>query len=159
MPASDFEGSAYAAELDLSLDDRWSLTLSQQYDPNDDQTDLSAVRAQYRFATRGVANLAYRYRRDVLEQVDASAAYPLSDRTRLVARWLYSLQDHDTLEAFAGVEYESCCWALRVLGRHYVRNIEGDSNNALYLELELKGLGAIGRKSEDFLRRAIYGYR
>ena len=63
------------------------------------------------------------------------------------------------LEAFAGVEYESCCWALRVLGRHYVRNIEGESNNALYVELELKGLGAIGRKSEDFLRRAILGYR
>lgn len=159
VPRTDFDGSAYAAELDVSLDDRWSLTLSQQYDPNDDETDLSAVRAQYRFATRGVANLAYRFRRDVLEQVDASVAYPVSERTRVVARWLYSLHDSDTLEAFAGVEYESCCWALRVLGRHYVRNIEGDSNNALYLELELKGLGAIGRKSEDFLRRAIYGYR
>jgi LPS-assembly protein len=40
-----------------------------------------------------------------------------------------------------------------------VRNIEGDTNNAIYLELELKGLGAFGRKSEDFLRRSIFGYR
>ncbi len=159
QPLTDYDGSAYAAELDFDLDDRWSLTLSQQYDPNDDETDLSAVRAQYRFGTRGVANLAYRFRRDLLEQVDGSVAFPVNDSTRLVGRWLYSLDDSDTLEAFAGIEYESCCWALRVLGRHYVRNIEGESNNAIYLELELKGLGAFGRKSGDFLRRSIFGYR
>ncbi|HET9483238.1 MAG TPA: LPS assembly protein LptD [Xanthomonadales bacterium] len=159
VPPTDFSGSAYAAELDLSLDERWTLTVSQQYDPEDSETDLSAVRAQYRFGTRGVANLAYRYRRDLLEQLDGSVAFPLNDSTRLVGRWLYSLQDEDTLEAFAGVEYESCCWALRLLGRHYIRNIEGESNNAIYLELELKGLGAFGRKSEDFLRRSIFGYR
>ena len=159
VPPGDFDGSAYAAELDVNLSDRWSLTLSQQHDPNDDETDLTAVRAQYRFGARGVANLAYRFRRNLLEQVDASTAFPISARTRLVARWLYSLQDEDTLEGFAGIEYESCCWALRVLGRHYVRNIEGETNNAIYLELELKGLGAFGRKSEDFLRRAILGYR
>ena len=159
LPQTDFNGSAYAAELDLALHDRWTLTLSQQYDPNDDETDLNAIRAQYRFGTRGVANLAYRFRRDQLEQIDGSTAFPVSQNTRLVARWLYSLQDEDTLEAFAGVEYESCCWALRLLGRHYVRNVEGDTNNAIYLELELKGLGAFGRKSEDFLRRSIFGYR
>lgn len=159
LPASDFDESAYVGELDLRLDDRWRLTLSQQYDPEDEQTDLSAIRAQYRFSDRGIANLAYRYRRDFLEQIDASTAFPVNERIRLIGRLNYSLRDDDVLEAFAGVEYESCCWALRVLGRHYIRSIEGDSNNALYLELELKGLGAIGRKSEDFLRQAILGYR
>ena len=159
VPPSDFDESAYVAEVDFQLDPRWRLTLSQQYDPEESETDLSAIRAQYRFGDRGVANLAYRYRRDFLEQVDASTAFPVSDRVRLIGRLNYSLNDEDVLEAFAGIEYESCCWALRVLGRHYVRNIEGESNNALYVELELKGLGAIGRKSEDFLRRAILGYR
>ena len=158
-PPTDYSRSAWAGELDLNLDDRWGLTVSQQYDPNDHGTDLSAIRAQYRFGTRGVANLGYRFRRDVLEQLDASTAFPINDRLRFIARWLYSLRDEDTLEAFAGVEYESCCWAARVVGRHYVRTVEGESNNALYLELELKGLGAFGRKSEDFLRRAILGYR
>ena len=63
-----------------------------------------------------------------------------------------------TLEALAGVEYESCCYAIRLLGRHYVRNVEGERDNALYLEIELKGLGNLGRHSEDLLRRAIVGY-
>ena len=48
--------------------------------------------------------------------------------------------------------------AWRVLGRHYVRNREGDTSNALFVELELKGLGSLGRSTEDFLQRAILGY-
>jgi LPS-assembly protein len=156
---TDFDGSDYAAELDFGPSDRWRFIWSQLYDPDRDRTDLSAFRVQHRFGERGVANLAYRFRRDLLEQVDASTAFPLSERTRLVARWNWSLRDRRTLEALAGLEFGDCCYAFRILGRHYVRNVEGDTANAIFLELELKGLGSLGRRSEDFLRRAILGYR
>ena len=151
--------SAWAAEIELRPSDRWRLVASQYYDSDDSRTDLSSVRIQHQFGQRGVANLAYRFRRDQLEQVDASTAFPLSERTRLIARWNYSLRDSRTLEALAGLEFGDCCYALRILGRHYVRNIEGDTTNAVFLELELKGLGSLGRRSEDFLRRTIQGYR
>lgn len=159
VPSTDFDGSDYAAELDFGPSERWRFVFSQLYDPNRDRTDLSSVRVQHRFGERGVANLAYRFRRDLLEQVDASTALPLSERLRLVAHWNYSLRDDRTLEGVAGIEYGDCCWALRLLGRHYVRNIQGEKSNALFVELELKGLGSLGRRSEDFLRRAILGYR
>ena len=151
--------SAWAAEIELRPSDRWRLAVSQYYDGDDRRTDLSSVRIQHQFGERGVANLAYRFRRDLLEQVDASTAFPLTERTRLVARWNWSLKDERTLEALAGVEFGDCCYAFRVLGRHYVRNVQGDTANAIFLELELKGLGSLGRRSEDFLRRAILGYR
>lgn len=156
---TDFSGSDYAAELDVGLSERWRFVFSQLYDPNRDRTDLSAVRVQHRFGERGVANLAYRFRRDLLEQVDASTAFPLNDKVRLIARWNYSLRDERTLEALAGLEWGDCCYSLRLLGRHYVRNVQGDTANALFVELELRGLGSLGRRSEDFLRRAILGYR
>lgn len=160
VPATDFSGSSYAGELDFAAGENWRLAVSQLYNPNTDRTDLSSVRAQYRFADeRGVANLAYRFRRGLLEQLDASTAFPINDKLRLIARWNYSLFDERTLEGLAGIEYESCCWALRLLGRHYVRSVEGDTNNAIFLELELKGLGTLGRKSEDLLTRSILGYR
>jgi LPS-assembly protein len=117
------------------------------------------VRAQRRFGDDGVVNAAYRYRRDEFEQVDFSAAIPVSDRIRLIGRWNWSLPEDQVLETFAGIEYESCCYEIRFLGRRYVRNTEGDYANAVYLELELKGLGSLGRRSGDFLRRAILGYR
>ncbi len=159
VPATDFDGSAYAAELDFGPSERWRFVFSQLYDPNRDRTDLSAIRMQHRFGDRGVANLAYRFRRDLLEQVDASTSFPVSERLRLIARWNYSLRDERTLEGVAGIEYGDCCWALRLLGRHYVRNVQGEKANALFVELELKGLGSLGRRSGDFLQRAILGYR
>jgi LPS-assembly protein len=159
VPSTDDDGSDYAAELDFGPSERWRFVFSQLYDPNRERTDLSAVRVQHRFGERGVVNLGYRFRRDLLEQVDASTAFPIDERLRLVARWNYSLRDERTLEGVAGIEYGDCCWALRVLGRHYVRNVQGDTANALFVELELKGLGSLGRRSEDFLRRAILGYR
>ena len=157
-PVQDLDGSAYVLDADLRLSRRWSLGVSQQWDPEDEVTDLSALRAQYRFASGGVANLAYRYRRGSLEQLDGSWLLPVSARWRLVGRWNYSLRDEATIEAFAGVEYEGCCYALRVLGRHYIRNREGEKNNALYVELELKGLGSVGRRTGELLTRAILGY-
>ena len=117
------------------------------------------MRLQRRLDNDGVVNLQYRYRRDFLEQVDASTAFPLNAKVKLVGRVNYSFRDDKTLEAFAGFEWDNCCYAFRVLGRHYVRNVEGDTSNALFLELELKGIGAIGRRTENFLQRAILGYR
>ncbi len=156
---TDFPGSAWAGELSLTLDPRWRLGIAQLYDPNLDATTLSSVRIQHRFGASGIVNVDYRYRRSNFEQIDATAAIPLGERWRLIGRWNYALDDARTLEAFAGLEFQSCCYAVRALVRHYVRNTEGDTANAIFLELELKGLGSLGRGTEDFLRRSIRGYR
>ncbi len=157
-PATDLDGSAYVGELDLTIDEHWRVGVVQHWDPELDRTTLSGLRGQWHSASGALANLAYRYRRDVLEQVDGSFVYPVAAEWRLVGRWNYSLRDDSTLEAFGGVEWESCCVAVRVLVRHYLRNREGDKNNALYVELELKGLASLGRRSGDLLERAILGY-
>lgn len=159
LPRTDFSGSAWAGELSFALDPRWRFGVTQLYDPNLDATTLSSIRAQHRFGGGGIVNLDYRYRRSQFEQVDATAAIPLGERWRLIGRWNYELDNTRTLEAFAGFEYESCCYAVRTLVRHFVRNAEGDTNNAIFIELELKGLGSLGRDTGDFLRRSIRGYR
>ena len=163
----DPEGSAVVGDLDLTLSDRWRVGVSQQWDPEHELSDLSALRAQYRWRTDGVFNFAYRFRREgqganidqvSVEQIDTSFAVPINERWRIVGRWNYSLFDDSTLEAVAGFEWSSCCLAARVLGRHYVRNREGEKNNGIYIELELKGLATLGRKSGELLERAILGY-
>ena len=158
-PPTDFNGSTYVGELDLRINDRWRTTFSNQWNPNSRQTDLAAVGIQNRFGQQGVFNLSYRFRRDLLEQADASVLIPLNQSWRLVGRWNYSIFDRQTLEAFAGVEHDSCCVAWRLLARRYVHNIERETTNALYFEVEFKGVGSIGQKTGDFLRRAILGYQ
>ncbi len=159
QPLTDYSGSTYVGELDLRINDRWRINLQNQWNPNTDRSDLSAVGLQNRFGREGVFNISYRYRRDLLEQADASVLIPFNETWRLVGRWNYSMRDRKTLEAFAGIEHDSCCVAWRLLARRYVHNIDRETTKALYFEVEFKGVGSLGQKTGDFLRRAILGYQ
>jgi LPS-assembly protein len=154
----DRSSSAYVADANLAIDDRWSIGGSYQWDPQFSSTDLGAVRAQYRLPGDGVVNAAYRYRPGLVEQADFSFEYPISSYWKLLGRWNYSFLDRSTLEALAGVEWQDCCMAVRVLGRNYIHNVAGQKDLALYIEIELKGLGSFGRETDKLLDRAILGY-
>ena len=156
LPAED--GSAWIATADVLLSDNWSVGLTQQWDPNTERTQLSSVRTQYRFGKGGLVNVAYRYRQDLLEQTDLSFVIPVNDRWSVYGRWDYSLRDEQTLEALAGFEKRSCCMAIRILGRQYIRSFNSRQNLGLYLEIELTGLGSFGRDTGRLLDNAILGY-
>ena len=134
--------------------------------PSPPHTLLSAVRSQWRYGRGGVINAAYRYRADLLEQTDLSFVAPITPQWRVVGRWNYSLRndpltpenDAGTLESMAGLEWKSCCVALRVLGRQYIRSFDAKENVGIYFELELNGLGSFGRDTAGLLDNAILGY-
>src|SRR3546814_7907224 len=69
--------SAWVADASYAVNDRWSLGASYQWDPKFRRKDLASVRTRYLVGDTGVVNLSYRYRRDVLEQVDLNFLYPL----------------------------------------------------------------------------------
>lgn len=157
-PLLSDEGSAWVAEANIALGRRWSLGLAQQWEPDTDRTTLSAVRSQWRFGDGGLVNASYRYRADLLEQTDLSFVLPINQNWRLMGRWNYSLRDDETLEALAGFEWKSCCVAVRLLGRQYIREFGGERNTGIYLELELNGLGGLGRDTARLLDDAILDY-
>ncbi|NKZ39530.1 LPS assembly protein LptD [Oleiagrimonas citrea] len=170
-PATDYSGSAYVSQLSLKLSDDWRLNSSYQWSPNTRHNQVATLGVQRRVGADGVFNFAYRYRNRFLEQFDTSVVYPVSARWRLLGRWNVSLRDSvstnpqwhrghpKTLEAVAGVEYDSCCVAIRLVGHHYVRDNLGNTNNAIMLEIEFKGLGSTTPQTESFLHRAILGYQ
>jgi LPS-assembly protein len=159
-PEVDYSGSDYVGELDLRLNDRWSLRWDQQWNPNTHQTDLSAIGVEHRFGAEGVFNVSYRFRRNFLEQVDSSALIPINDSWSVVGRYYYSIRDRRLLEAFGGFEYDSCCVAARVLVRHYVNVVGAEqADTAIYFELEFKGVGSTGTRTENYLRRSMLGYQ
>jgi len=63
------------------------------------------------------------------------------------------------LELFGGIEYESCCWGVRAVARRFLTNIDGDFETGIFLQMELKGLAGIGKKTVDFLKQQIPGYQ
>lgn len=165
---TNFNGSDYVVQLDAQLSDRWRLSSSYQWNPNARQTDLGAIQLQRRLGIDGILNFSYRFRRNLLEQYDASAVYPLSSTWRLLAKWTYSVRDQRTVDSLAGVQYEGCCFKVSVVGRHYVTGYNGyvtfnngapHTDNAVMLEFELKGLGSLSNATGDLLRRDILGYQ
>lgn len=150
--------SAWVADTNYVLNDRWNLGASYQWDPKFRREDLASIRARYLWPDDGVVNLSYRYRRDLLEQADFSFLYPVSPTWSVVGRYYHSIKDDKLLEAIAGVQWDSCCMAVRALARRYVRNRAGDVDNAIQIEFVLKGLGSAGQDTERTLRRAILGY-
>ncbi len=160
--------SPFVAELGWTPSKSTSLTAELHYDPNDNITQKLDVRAQYRPEEGKVVNLAYRVRRAPsgvirrnttdIEQTDVSLRWPMSRDWSVVGRWNYAIGEKKSLETFAGVEYNSCCWSLRAVGRRFLTNLRGDFQTGFFLQIQLKGLAGVGQKTVDFLNQQIPGY-
>ena len=174
LPGEEIEredSSEVAGELKIGLSDRWDAIASALYDTHDDHTERSSVRFQYRSENDFLVNMSYRYRRrDIepfdpltnrrssLEQSDISMVIPINDNWRGVTRWNYDLQEKRNLEQLVGVEYDTCCWKVRLAGRRYNQNTDEDYNNSIEIQLVLKGLAQVGSPIGELLERGIRGY-
>jgi len=125
---------------------RFTGRIGVQWNWENRELDLGTFGVDYRSDNGSRLGFEYRFRRDRLDQFDLRHHWTLNERWRVLSRLKYSLEESDLLEAQAGIEYESCCWALRLIARRYLRSREGDERDALYLELNLKGLGSFGRQ-------------
>jgi LPS-assembly protein len=151
--------SNIVGELFMQLDNSWSFTGGMQWDHDESETDKGIARFSYQPDSKHILNLAYRYQRDLLEQTDVSFRWNVNRNLYAVGRWNYAIKGQRTLEGFAGVEYDSCCWTFRIMGRQWVNDLNADQDNtAIYLQLELKGLIGLGQKVDKRLEKGILGY-
>jgi len=127
------------------------------------QTLDSMSRANYGIrwqpAPKRVLNLQYRHARvNNLKQVDVSGQWPLSQRWYGVARVNYSLPDNKVAEGLLGVEYKADCWVFRLVGQR-TPTAAGQTNSAIFFQLELNGLTRLGSNPLDAIRANIPGYQ
>lgn len=154
----DSNASDWLAEIGVTFNQYWKLGAGYQWGADSGRTQRTQLALQYRRDGQRVVNAAYRYRRDSLEEVDVSAAWPLSSRWSAVGRYDYSLRDNEVLERFVGFEYQNCCWGFRVVYRDYIASRTGDSDTAIAVQLILKGLTNVGDPAGRQLERGILGY-
>ena len=67
--------------------------------------------------------------------------------------------DRKVLESFVGLEYQNCCWGLRLVYRNYLASRDGESDTAIAVQLVLKGLTNVGDSADRLLERGILGYQ
>jgi LPS-assembly protein len=171
-------------EASSMLSDHWSIRGTGQWNYQYDRVDRGQVALQYNNYANSLLNLSYRYRRNpyagsepayivnpnnpvTINQTDISTRLPIGAGWFAIGRWQYDIASQVTVQTMAGVERETCCWRFSLLGLRYSNGTTGQVvtannvtfNNAVFFQLELKGLGRFGDQIDNLLLQNFSGYR
>jgi len=117
---------------------------------------------QYVVPNSQILNLGYIFDRsdlgDILrEETDISLLWPINHNWSFIGRRNYNLLENREEEILAGIEYDSCCWAFRLVSRRYFAGDQLGNSRSTMFQLELKGLSSIGKDVKSLLQNNQYG--
>lgn len=102
-------------------------------------------------------------------EVHAGFLLPVHSRWSVLGYAAYDIAQKRADTYYSGLQYDSCCWALRfIYDRHFIgqspsstpSHIQNTYDNVYYLQLLLKGLGSVGNSNpSSLLRSSLSGYR
>ena len=172
---TDNEQSSLAANLFYRLNQKWQMSSDIQYNTIDNFTNKSQAAINYQIDKYNSVQLNHRYTRNVsgssLEQMSLLANVGLNPEWAFVGRITQDLKEQRSIESYAGFQYESCCWAVRLAyHRHINSNLNDDDffnenrnkfNSGFELQFIIKGLNGkqdtIG--TQDMFNSSIFGYK
>jgi len=142
------------------------------WDTYQDATNERSLRFRYTADSYHLINVVYREQgsravdpETVNKEIDSSIIWPINYQWSIIGRNYRSITLDRTIEQLVGVEYNSCCWAVRVVRRADFRVDPdavtapfGEMRHRWYAELEFKGLTSVGRRIHNLLSEQILGY-
>lgn len=148
-----WDTSGWFAAAAAALPKNWRADVFARAHDGDSDNTLAwfHAAAQYHGRAGRRAALAYTFHDTVdtatvdtaqTEQLSAAFAAPVGNRWRITTGGAYSLETDEFHAATVGVEFDGCCWAVRVAAS---RALDGDGahKNRFRLTFELDGLGGI----------------
>ncbi len=185
IPNIDQDFSDVADKLTYHINPQWQFSLNNTYDFNFNKLDSLSYLLQYNQDPKHLANLEYstnRYDYGSLsnEQISSGVKPPrnsqmigsfiwqLTPPWHLLGRWNYSLSKHKSIDMFAGIAYDSCCWVSSLGFRRYRDSIDdpnnpndysGRLNTSFMIQFELKGLGSLSSAQLSNMAASIPGYK
>lgn len=84
---------------------------------------------------------------NALNQGTVAFAWPLTERISSLGVYSYNISKQYGMMSFFGMQYDTCCWALRLVGGRTFKSINPVTfapqyNNNVFLQVLLKGLGS-----------------
>ena len=123
---------------------QWDMGLRIEWNPRNDEAETITTRLRFRDAHDNALFLRYRFLRNEIKNWELGGMWRINARWQLIGLRQYDLiNDRDT-ETIYGFQYDSCCWGVRLIRREYLADDIGGANNAIFLELNLKGLSSFG---------------
>ncbi|GAC29129.1 LPS-assembly protein LptD [Brumicola pallidula] len=162
--------SALAAEFDWQVNQRWFLHSDIQIATQTQKVERSSVATEYRIDDNKLIQVNHRYIRDLsgeeINQFGVTASWPINQKWHWVGRVYRDANLSRTTESFTGIQYESCCWALRVTYQRSLSNrfdatglrTTDEFESGIALQFIIKGIGS-RRSNSDILEQGMFGYR
>ena len=155
----------WAGDTYWRMTDRWGLRGGVQYDTRLDNIATSSAAIEYRRDEDRMVQLTYRYAspeyiqatlpsyagaeqyKDGISQVGGAASWPIADRWSIVGAYYFDTNANKPADQMVGLQYNSCCYALRV---GYERKLNGwdtvnnqsKYDNVIGFNVELRGLSS-----------------
>jgi len=151
------ENEKSKSDIVVELTSQWNKKLNTQaifvWGASEKFTQSAHYQLRYQQNTDNIIRLNYRYEKGIEEQADATLLWRLRSRWKGLFHIRYSFRNDpeanaktkSLLESYTGLEYQSCCWSLRILQREY-QTEDNITNTSTWFQLELKGLTRVGNK-------------
>jgi LPS-assembly protein len=150
--------------MNVRINNNSSLAVGAVFNPHTGHGMRNTARYRYDGSTESrnkLFNADYRFNRGDEEEIDLSGVYSFNRNLSLVGKYNYSFSNNrsnieDSIDTMLGMEFNSCCYALKIVARNYWTGTEKD--NALFFEFLPKGLTSTNNTTSDLLRKGIPGY-
>ncbi|AOT45041.1 TPA: LPS assembly protein LptD [Enterobacter ludwigii] len=173
----------WAGDTYWRMTDRWGLRGGVQYDTRLNNVATSSAAIEYRRDEDRMLQLTYRYAspeyiqatlpdyataeqyKDGISQVGGAASWPIADRWSIVGAYYFDTNTSKPADQMVGLQYNSCCYALRVgyerkLNGWNTENNQSKYDNVIGFNVELRGLSSnYGLGTQQMLRSNILPYR
>ncbi|HCW45816.1 MAG TPA: LPS-assembly protein LptD, partial [Erwiniaceae bacterium] len=172
----------WAGDTWWRVSDRWGVRGGVQYDTRLDNVAQGNAVLEYRRDADRMVQLNYRYsspeyvasalNRNIsnnpiyengISQVGMTASWPIADSWAIVGAYYYDTKEKQPADQLLGLQYSSCCYAIRVGYERKINGWENDNSkyeNQISFNIELRGLSPnYGLGSNQMLRQGILPYQ
>ncbi|MGV3345048.1 LPS assembly protein LptD [Enterobacteriaceae bacterium LUAb1] len=162
---NDDSGSLiWAGDSYWKISDSWGIRGGMQYDTRLDNIAQSNAVLEYRRDADRMLQLNYRYSspdyvstalnrditnspvyRDGISQVGVTGSWPIADAWSVVGAWYYDTKAKQSADQLFGLQYSSCCYAIRFGYERKITSWDNININSKYddkvsFNIELRGL-------------------
>ena len=177
-PSNHWRLSPASGLFNYNVNPHWGLNTNAIWNPISKQLDNSSINLHYQPDPLRIINLGYGFVRngDILSGITVNSSqnnlkltnfsfsWPVVSEVNAVGLWSQNWDQHHLQNMLYGLQYDTCCWAVRFVGGRAFTNLDPTQNNKpqynsqFYVQFALKGLGNIGSGSPDSLLSSITGY-
>ena len=156
------KSSPIASRATYQLSSAWVMSGDYVWDVYTHATNNGNLNFHYQPATNHIVNFGYSYlvdgnllqmannglQNNALHQATIGYAWPITERWSGLGVYSYNISKSYGMMTFVGLQYDNCCWAMRLIGGRTFKSLSPDSitpqyNNNVYLQILLKGLGSV----------------